>query len=394
MKPLRLQKNEERRLLSGHLWIYSNEINNQATPLKQFVRGELVQVESFQGQVIGVAYVNPNTLLCGRLLTCDVREIIDTAFFIRRIQEALNLRERFFEKPFYRLIYSEGDFLPGVIIDRFDDTLVVQINTAGMDHLKDYLIEALLVVVKPRHILFRNDSAYRVLEGLSQSVEAAYGEPPELIITKENDCSFYVPIWQGQKTGWFYDHRDSRKHLLPYIKAKKVLDVFSYLGGFGITLAAGGANHVTCIDASEKAVHLILENAKLNHVESHVDCLCEDAFKALQKLREENRKFDVIVLDPPAFIKRKKDLKSGTGAYQQINQLALELLHDNGILLSASCSMHLSRDELLETLRRAAVKTKKRIRVLEQLHQSADHPINPGIEETNYLKGFILSVNT
>lgn len=386
---IRLQKNQERRILAGHHWIYSNEIDSKFSPLKSLTPGDLVFVENYQGKPLGIAYINPNTLLCARILTRDSKEKIDTDFFMMRIQQALTWREKMFDKPFYRLIFSESDGLPGLIIDRFNDTLVGQINTAGMQKLMDHIVVALQRVINPKHILWRNDTAYREVEGLPQEV---VGEAPDICIVEENNCVFHGPIRHGQKTGWFYDHRFSRERLTHYVKNKTVLDVFSYLGAFAIPQAKAGATHVTCIDISEKATLSILENAKLNQVENKVSCITDDAFNALEKLKAENKKFDVIILDPPAFIKRKKDQEKGLIAYLQINQLAMQLLNENGILLSASCSMHLSRDELLNTIRRAGLKTQKTVRILEQLHQAPDHPIHPSIEETNYLKGFICSV--
>lgn len=390
---LRLLKDQERRLLAGHAWIYSNEIDNKATPLKSVTAGALVQLETANGSPLGIAYVNPNTLLCARLLSRDSRHAIDTQFFIERIQQALQWREQCFQQPFYRLVYSESDGLPGLIIDRFGDTLVGQMNTAGIQALSSMIVEALLTVIKPQHILWRNDNAYRQLEGLAAENIIAHGDPAKHCLVEENDCIFHAPIFEGQKTGWFYDHRSNRAALLKYVKNKKVLDIFSYLGAFAIPAAKAGARHVTCIDVSEKAIQLIKGNAKLNHVEDNITCIHDDAFAALEKLIASGERFDVIVLDPPAFIKRKKDAKAGALAYQKINALALQLLNSSGILLSASCSMHLSRDELLNLIRRAGLKTQKTIRVLEQLHQAADHPIHPSIEETNYLKGFILGVD-
>ncbi|MSP53213.1 MAG: class I SAM-dependent rRNA methyltransferase [Gammaproteobacteria bacterium] len=387
---LRLQKNQDRRLQAGHLWIYNNEINNTLTPLTSFTPGELVQVEASNGKPLGIAYVNPKTLLCGRLLTRDPNETIDTDFFIRRIQAALTLRQKLFAKPYYRLVYGESDGLPGLIMDQFGETLVGQINTAGMDLLVPHLLAALQEVIKPKNILWRNDSSYRVVEGLTEGVTIGLGTPPELCRLEENDCLFDADIWHGQKTGWYYDHRFARARLAHYVKDKTVLDLFSYTGAFGVQMAKAGASHVTCVDSSGTALKLLAHNAQLNKVESKITTLDSDVFTALADLKNQNKKFDVIIADPPAFIKRKKDSAAGTQAYLRVNELAASLLAENGVLLSASCSMHLSRDELLDVIRRASLKTGRSLTVLEQLHQAPDHPVDPAIEETNYLKGFIL----
>lgn len=389
---LKLAKNQERRLLAGHAWIYSNEVDTTATPLKSFAPGSLVKIEAASGRLLGVGYLNPKTLLCARILSRDPNTLIDLSFFMTAIHAALHLRERIFSEPFYRLIYGESDGLPGVIVDRFDDVLVGQINTAGMQALAPLLTEALLAIVKPRHLLWRNESAYRLLEGLPQETSVAYGEPPALGQVRENGCAFEVDFRQGQKTGWFYDHRLSREHLTTYVKDKTVLDVFSYLGAFALPAAKAGAKEVLCIDISETATTQILKNAKLNQLEDKISIMTADAFAAMENLLAEGRRFEVIILDPPAFIKRQKDLEAGSIAYLRANQLALSLLAPQGILLSASCSMHLSRDALLNIIRRAGLKTQKNLKILEQLHQGPDHPIHPSIEETNYLKGFIVSV--
>lgn len=390
---LRLQKDQERRLLAGHHWIYSNEVDNKATPLKQFSAGMLVNITSAKGQPLGIGYVNPNTLLCARLLTRQSHEVINTDFFIKRIEQALAWRQQCFSQPYYRLIYSESDYLSGLIIDRFGDTLVGQLNTAGMQQLAPMILDALLAVIKPQCVIWRNDNSYRELEGLTLENKVAYGDALELGIVEENNCHFHTPFFTGQKTGWFYDHRLNRAAITHYVKDKKVLDVFSYLGAFAIPAAKAGAKQVTCIDASATATNLILQNAKLNQVEDKIKILNQDAFLALEQLIAAGEKFDIVIVDPPAFIKRSKDSKAGSLAYQRINMLALQLLNSYGVLLSASCSMHLSRDELLNILRKASLKTQKIIRILEQLHQAPDHPIHAAIAETNYLKGFILGVN-
>ena len=255
-----------------------------------------------------------------------------------------------------------------------------------------FLIAALQQVIQPKNILWRNDSPYRIVEGLTESVSVGLGTPPELCRLEENDCLFDTSIKDGQKTGWFYDHRFARARIAHYVHHKTVLDVFSYIGAFAIQMAKAGAKSVTCIDSSQNALDLLAHNAKLNHVEHKIEWLVADAFTALTELKNQGRKFDVIIVDPPAFIKRKKDLAAGTQAYLRINELAMKLLADDGVLFSASCSMHLSRDALLDVLRRASLKTEKSLTVLEQIHQAADHPIHPAIEETNYLKGFILGV--
>ncbi|MBU0744271.1 MAG: class I SAM-dependent rRNA methyltransferase [Gammaproteobacteria bacterium] len=392
MQTLFLRKNEERRLLAGHLWIYSNEVDTKLSPLKSFSPGELVEIRTAFNKVLGLGYINPNTLLCARLLTSNKHEQIDTDFFITRIKQALIRREMCFAKPFYRLIFSESDQLPGLIVDRFDNVLVVQLNTAGTENLKDKIVEALIHTLNPEAILLRNNSHIRTTENLPSSIETAYGEPPEQVTLEENGVLFSAAIKTGQKTGWFYDQNYNRSRLATYVKNKNVLDVFSYSGGFGITAAASGAAAVTCIDSSENALEQLQQNADLNDVSDKITTICDDAFSALKNLQNNVKLFEVIVLDPPAFIKRQKDIPAGVDAYLRLHRAAMRILQPHGILLTTSCSLHLSRDMLLDVLRQAMIKEKREMVIFEQLHQSPDHPVHPAIMETNYLKGFIAQV--
>jgi 23S rRNA (cytosine1962-C5)-methyltransferase len=381
---LLLKKNEERRLRAGHLWVYSNEVDTQRTPLKSFAMGDLVTICASSGKELGIGYINPSVLLCARLLTDDVHARIDQQFFEHKIHHALWLRQCYFAKPFYRLIYGESDGLPGVVVDRFGDTLVVQISTWGMEHLRSHLLAALQKVIDPKHILLRADGNYRELENLPRYNEVVLGQPPELVTLEENGVQFVAPILTGQKTGWFYDHRMNRESLRAIVPGKKVLDVFSYVGGWGVQAANFGAKEVTCIDSSATALELVNHNAKLNNVQ--VKTIEADAFEAMQELIQAGEKFDVIILDPPAFIKKRKDNEAGKQAYYRINELAMQLLSDTGILLSASCSMHLAYEELIDIVRACARRQHLQARIVYQGHQGPDHPIHPAIAETAYLK--------
>lgn len=392
LSTLRLNKNEERRLNSGHVWIYSNEVDNLLTPLKAFTPGQQAIVEASNGKKLGIAYVNPQSLICGRLVSRNIQRPLDFSLIVERLQCALRLRERLFTTPFYRLVFAESDQLPGLIVDRYADILVVQMNTAGMQLLADTIIAALQEVLHPSAILLRNDSNQRLQEGLLQEVSSALGEVPQQVLIEENGVKFQVPLWEGQKTGWFYDHRMARLRMQSYIMNKRVLDVFSYLGGWGIQAAVYGAASVTCIDSSAKALNLLRTNARLNAVENKVQVLQEDAFTALAALIQAREEFDVVILDPPAFIKRRKDSGAGINAYQRINEMALQLLKPESILISASCSMLLSKEDFITLLQRAGVKQQRELIILEQGHQGPDHPIHPAIIETEYLKAAILRV--
>ncbi len=388
-----LKKNEDRRLRAGHVWIYSNEIDTQRTPLKNFQPGQEVTVLASDQTCLGMAYVNPHSLITGRLFSRMPGTVLDQTFFYERIKTALAFREHFYKKPFYRLLFGESDGLPGVVIDRFDRTLVVQITTAGIEVKKESLIAALREALPEiESILLRNDSQSRSYEKLENHIIAAYGTPPEKIRLEENDVQFFAPLWDGQKTGWFYDHRLNRSRLQQYVPEQRVLDVFSYLGAWGIQAAKWGARQVMCIDSSSLSEKWIKENAELNDVAEKIQVYCDDAFVALKNLQQNKEKFDVIILDPPAFVKKQKDKKEGLIAYQRINEAALKLLEPNGILISCSCSMHVEYEDLIQSIRRAALRTQRELQIIERGHQAPDHPVHIAIPETDYLKMVILRV--
>lgn len=383
---LRLKKNADRRLKAGHLWLYSNEVDIEVTPLKTFEPGAQAVIEAANGRAMGVAYVNPHSLICARVVSRDPNVRLDRSLLVHRFKQALGLRERLFAKPFYRLVHGEGDLLPGLVVDRFGDVLVVQLNTLGMELLRDEVVAALDKVLSPRAIVFKNDSSGRRQEQLESNIEVVKGELPEQVLLEENGVQFIAPVLDGQKTGWFYDHRANRAWLNGLVAGKRVLDVFSYVGGWGVQAAASGASEVLCVDASAKALKWVAENAALNGVAERVSVAESDAFAALAALKAEGEQFDVVILDPPAFIKKRKDIPNGERAYSQLNRDAMRLLGRDGLLLSASCSMHLAPERLIESVRGAVRHQDRHGQVIFQGHQGPDHPVHPAIPETAYLK--------
>jgi len=390
LQQLRLNAGADKRLRGGHHWIYSNEVNTKVSPLKQFAAGEQVVVESANGKALGLAHVNPNTLICARLVSRTVKTPLDRSLIVHRLKIALSLREACFDKPCYRLVFGDSDGLSGLVIDRFFDIFVVQISTAGMEVMKDEIVAAIEKVFKPQGILFRNDGKMRQLEGLENYVETAFGEVPDLVPFEENGVSFVAPVKQGQKTGWFYDHRLNRARMQQHVAGKKVLDLFSYIGGWGVQALGAGAEHVTCLDASEFALDIATENARLNDADSRLETIQGDAFDGCKMLLEEGEKFDVVVLDPPAFIQKRKDIRNGEQAYKRINQLAMRLVAKNGILISASCSMHLQRERLVDIIRSESRTLDRQAQIFDQGHQGGDHPVHPAIPETDYLKSYFV----
>ncbi|MBD8814415.1 class I SAM-dependent rRNA methyltransferase, partial [Pseudomonas syringae] len=383
---LRLKANADRRLRNGHLWVYSNEIDVATSPLNRFAAGDQAVLEAANGKPLGIVAMSPNNLICARLLSRDIKLALDKSLLVHRLNVALSLRERLFDKPFYRLVYGDSDLLPGLVVDRFDHILVVQLASATMEQHKDDVIAALVQVLKPSGILFKNDSSARDAEGLNRYVETVYGAVPEWVALEENGVKFEAPVLGGQKTGWFYDHRMNRARLAPYVKGKRVLDLYSYIGGWGIQAGAFGASEVFCVDASAFALDGVERNAALNGFAEKVTCIEGDVFEALKELKASEERFDVIVADPPAFIKRKKDMKNGEGAYRRLNEQAMRLLSKDGILVSASCSMHLPEDDLQNILLQSARHLDRNIQLLERGGQGPDHPVHPAIVETRYIK--------
>ena len=383
---LRLKATADRRLRAGHLWVYSNEIDVAATPLNGFQAGDQAILEAAGGKPLGIVALSPNNLICARLLSRDVKLSLDKSLLVHRLNVCLSLRERLFDKPFYRLVYGDSDLLPGLVVDRFGDILVVHLASATMVRYKADVMAALIQAIKPSGILFKNDSAARDAEGLERYVESAFGVVPEWVALEENGVKFEAPVMEGQKTGWFYDHRMNRARLAPYVKGKRVLDLCSYIGGWGVQAGAFGASEVFCVDASGFALDGVERNAALNGFAEKVTCVEGAVFEALKELKAAEERFDVIVADPPAFIKRKKDLKNGEGAYRRLNEQAMRLLSKDGILVSASCSMHLPEDDLQNILLTSARHLDRNIQLLERGGQGPDHPVHPAIPETRYIK--------
>ncbi|WP_198265107.1 class I SAM-dependent rRNA methyltransferase [sulfur-oxidizing endosymbiont of Gigantopelta aegis] len=386
-----LKKGQDRRLNQGHLWVYSNEIDTQKTSLKSFTAGEQVIVHSQTGKPLGIAYINPHSLISARFISRNTSVLLDRSLFVHRIKIALSLRERLFAKPYYRLIFGESDLLPGVVVDRFNDILVVQITTAGVEQQREALIEALEKVLKPRVILLRNDVKMRELEGLELYNEVIVGNLSGLTTIEENDTLFQVDIQKGQKTGWFYDHRMNRARVQQYAQGKRVLDLFSYVGAWGLAAAKAGASEVFCVDASEQALDWLDASAAMNDF-NNITSIQGNVFDVLKHLRNEREKFDIVIVDPPAFIKRKKDYKEGLNAYRRVNQMAMQLCTRDAILVSASCSHHLPAETLVQQIQGAARHLDRFAQILEQGHQSPDHPIHPALPETAYIKSFLSRV--
>jgi len=387
---LRLKRGEDRRLSAGHLWVFSNEVDTARTPLPSFEPGSLCRILSDRDKFLGYAYVNPHSLICARILGRDPEYPPNKSLIVHRLQVAQSLRRSLYDRPFYRLVYGESDALPGLVLDRFGDVVVGQIATAGMEARRADIEAAVRKAIEPTAMLWKNDAGVRELEGLPAYVEPAFGDIPEFVDVEEGGVTFRIPLGAGQKTGWFFDQAANRLALRKYVGGSRVLDVFSYLGAWGLGALRAGATEVTCVDSSATALEGLQAAAAANGLKPAT--IRGDAFDVMEQLHAERRRFDVVVIDPPAFIKRKKDIPKGEAAYRRLNQLAIQLLERDGILVSCSCSYHLEPQQLLAAIQRAARHLDRFAQVVEVGGQAPDHPIHPAIPETRYLKAYFCRV--
>ena len=389
---LYLKRGEDARLRGGHLWVFSNEVDVGRSPLTDFQAGDACVVIDSQNKPIGIGYVNPNSLICARLVHRGIAHAFDRSLIVHKLKVALALRKRLYVEPFYRLVFGESDGLPGLTLDRYGDVIVGQITTAGMERMKNDITEAVLKVIKPSALVWKNDAGVRALEQLPEYADLAHGELAPPVLAIEAGLEFEIDPIGGQKTGWFYDQRANRDLLAPYVHGTRVLDMFSYLGGWGLRAGVAGAKEIVCVDASAAAVAAIGRNAQRNRLGERVTAVRADAFDYLKAQREARERYDVVILDPPAFVKRKKDFAEGRLAYRRINEMAMQILAKDGILITCSCSYHMSRATLLEAVQQGARHLDRSVQVLAQLQQAPDHPVHPAIAETDYLKGFICRV--
>ncbi|NTU42572.1 MAG: class I SAM-dependent rRNA methyltransferase, partial [Nitrospirales bacterium] len=367
----RIQLKRTSRVNAGHLWIFSNEL---AGSPKDYEPGSLVEVYDNRGEVLGVGYVNPHSLIAVRLLT-GKKEEIGPDFLRKRIHDALEYRKGFVAgQDSFRAVYSEGDFLPGLIVDKYGDCLVVQILTAGMERMKDMILTVLDETFSPSTIVLKNDSQIRTLEGLPLGKELVKGSLSALPHISEGGVMLEVDPFGGQKTGFFLDQRENRIKLAGYVNGGKALDLFCYSGGWGLQLAGAGAD-VLFVDDSEHAISTARNNAGHNGFEERCRFEKADCFDFLKKEAAAGSLYDVVVLDPPAFVKSKLKIKEAMKGYKEINTLAMAVVKEGGILATSSCSYHIEKGMFLDILRAAAREAKRSPRLLELRTQGRDHPV-------------------
>ncbi len=381
-----LKANEDRRVRRGHLWVFSNEVE---TFPSEIGAGDAVAFYTSHKEFLGTGFYNPHSLIAGRLI--DRRDItLDTAFFEGRLRRAMELRELFYPGGSYRWIFGESDDLPGLIIDRYGDAIVIESYAAGIDKLLPKIIEAAKLIHPWKAIVLRNDVGPRNLEHLPQKIELLEGNLEERHRFDLDGLSLVADLMGGQKTGFFFDQRDNRATVAALCKGKRVADVFGYTGGFGLCAAKAGAASVTCVDNSEPALALAKENARLNGLEEKILFEKADAFDWLSVGKE---KFDVVVVDPPKLAPNRKSLPAAIKAYVRLNTLAMKRVAGGGFLATASCSQHVEREEFRQILSRAGHESGRRVRLVHWGGQAKDHPVRLSMPETEYLKFAILHVS-
>jgi len=372
----------------GHPWIYNNEIDRIAGTVSP---GDIVEVYYFDGQLAGRGYINPGSQIMIRLLTRK-RDNIDAAFFHQKISEAWAYRQQLGYTENCRLVFGEADGLPALIIDKFNDYFVLQTLSLGIEQWKTAIVDAINTIFKPKGIYERNDVPVRELEGLEQKKDFLSDPFPTEIIIQENGLQFYVDIEHGQKTGYFLDQQDNRRAIQHIVKGADVLGAFTYSGTFEIHAAHYGAKSVLGIDISDNAVAQANKNAALNKLDHIVKFEAMNAFDVLKNWGKEGRKYDVVMLDPPAFTKNRSSIEKAVTGYKEINLRGMKMINNGGFLVTSSCTNLVSPELFLDTIYMAAKDAKKRIRQVTYQSQSSDHPIIWGMENTHYLKFLIVEV--
>jgi 23S rRNA (cytosine1962-C5)-methyltransferase len=387
---LRLLPRHDQRVKAGHPWAFSNEI--VMTPAARALPpGSPVRLEGDDGWHHGTWSFNPHSLIAARRLDRDPGAVLDLDWAKRRLGTALALREKLYDTPYYRLVHAEADGMPGLVIDRYGDALALQANTAGMEALTPLLVEALRDLVSPRLIIGRNDAAVRTLEGLAESVAPLLGEDTTARV-EEGGLGFSVDLLGGQKTGWFYDQRENRDRVARLARGATVLDAFCHTGGFGLRCAAAGAAHVTLLDRSAHALDLAMQTAAANGLADRVVAQKAEALEALEAMGTAGTKFDIVVADPPAFAKARKDQPQALRGYGKLARLAAALVAPGGFLFIASCSHHVAPGDFADAVIWGLGRAKRDAKLLYQTGAGPDHPVHPQLPESAYLKGLLFQL--
>lgn len=391
-----LKKGEGRLLKSGGMWIFDNEI---ASVMGSFLDGDVVLVRDFDGYPLGKGFINTNSRITVRLLTRDENQKIDSRFLEERVRNAWEYRKKVTDTGSCRLIFGEADFLPGLIVDKFSDVLVVQSLAMGIDRFKEEILELLRKIlaedgIQIRGVYERSDVKVRRQEGMEPYKGFIGPEFPTLVQIEENGVKYEVDVRDGQKTGFFLDQKYNRLAIQKLCRGARVLDCFTHTGSFALNAGLAGAEAVLGVDASQLAVEQAEKNARLNCLEDRVKFLCEDVFELLPRLEEQGEKYDVVILDPPAFTKSRNSVKNAARGYREINLRAMKLVKDGGFLATCSCSHFMTYELFTKTIAQAARNAHKRLRQVEFRTQAPDHPILWAADESYYLKFYIFQVCT
>jgi len=389
---VRLNVGRSKRLLSGHPWVYSNEVQMDTTA-KAIPPGSAVRLVDAGGVALGVAAFNPHTLIAARVLTRDAGVEIDRAWLTAKLRDALSLRERLFDRPYYRLVHAEADGLPGLIVDRFGDVVTVQSNSMFIETRMEDILAALDETIAPKTVILRNDSTQRALEGLAEESRVVKGTVDGPITLEENGAIFFADPLAGQKTGWFYDQRDNRAFISSFAGGGTVVDFFSYNGGFAVLSAIKGARSVIAVDRSQPALDNGRRAAEANGVADRCEFRRADAFNEMERMVREGEQFDVVIADPPAFVKSKKDIAVGCRAYRKMSRLAAQITKPGGFLLCASCSHNVDPPTFAEMVSKGLNDAGRTARVIRQSGAGSDHPVHPHLPESAYLKGVFMRVD-
>jgi 23S rRNA (cytosine1962-C5)-methyltransferase len=386
---VRLKAKEGRRLRAGAPWAFSNEVAMD-TPTKALKPGTVVNVIGDDGREFGTGYFNPGSLIAIRLIDAHANTAPDATYFSKRLSRALALRDALYDRPFYRLVHAEGDHLPGLTIDRFGDACVVQITTAGMEGLRVPLLAALDEVLAPGDVVLRADTPSRALEGLDSYMRAEKGSAARIAV-EENGIRYFADLGGGQKTGWYYDQCDNRAFMASLAHGRSVLDAYCYTGGFALAAAKAGAREVIGLDSSQPALALAEESARANGLSARF--VKADVFDEFERLGNAGETFDIVIADPPPFVKSRKDLEAGAKAYRKLARLAAKLVAKDGFLLLASCSHNIATDRFATECALGIQRAGRQARLIRHAGAGPDHPVHPMLPESAYLKALVYALD-
>lgn len=389
---VRMKQGCSKRFKQGSPWVFSNEID--MTPdTKAIPAGTMVCLKDSNDTFLGVGSFNAHSLIAFRKFASDIETVVDAKFIAKKLRKAADLRRVLVNSPFYRLIHGEADGLPGLIIDRYDDIFACQLNTAGTDLLKQEILDALEAEFQPSCIVFRSETQARALEGLDPLNETAKGVLPDLVKLRENGIYFFADLKEGQKTGWFFDQRENRAFIARFAPAKRVADFYTYAGGFALHAAVGRAKEVVAVDRSEASLALAKKSAQENNVADKCKFIKADAFELLEKMNADKEKFGLVICDPPAFAKNRKDIGAGLRGYHKMAKLAAGLVEKEGFLALGSCSHHVTPDEFFAECTRGIFERGRTGRLIYQAGAGGDHPVHPQLPQSAYLKMLVFQLD-